>query len=78
MLDVFYNLEMYNSDLYKIMSPHEKYAYKEDKLIIDWDFSLTDEEYDFYKTVLNNIINDEYILYYHTLHSDVHTTMTIK
>ena len=78
MLDVFYNLEIYNENLYKLMSPSEKYSYEGDKLIIDWDISLNDDEYNFYKDIIDKMIKDENILYYHTLHSDVHTAMTIK
>ena len=76
-LDVFYNIEIYNKKLYEIMSTNEKYEYNNDKLIIDWNFSLEDDIYKKYEQNLNALVNNENIMYNYTMYSDAHTTMQI-
>ena len=76
-LEIFYNISVFDHGLYEILKHKDNYTYENKKLSINWDINLTEEEYIKYKDKLDRFVETEDALYYQTLHSDATTNYTI-
>ena len=77
-LEIFYNMSIFDPGLYEILKHKDKYIYKNGKLKVDWDINLSDEEYIKYKDKIDRFVSTEDALYYQTMHSDVFTNYSVE